>query len=373
MSTLELLTPIDLKGLKLRNRIVMAPMTRSRANNAENKVTELVVEYYRQRSTAGFIITEGSQISKQGVGYINTPGIYSDPQVEAWKLVTSAVHAEGGNIFIQLWHVGRISHPDFHDGDLPVAPSAINPHDQSFTHEGFKPTVTPEALTKQGIQNVIQDFVKAAENAVRAGFDGVEIHSSNGYLLHQFFSSCSNIRTDEYGGSIENRVRLLFEILDEMKHVLPENRIGIRLNPSLHNHNGIVISKDTIPTFEYIVKKLNEYDLAYLHLSEPYTDVTGVPYAVKQVTKHFRPFYQGILVTNKDYTRETGNEMIRDGHADLVAYATLFIANPDLVKRFEINAPMAEADREYYYATGVEGSDNLGERGYTDYPTYVMQ
>lgn len=373
MSTQELLTPFDLKGLSLKNRIVMAPMTRSRANNSENKVTELVAEYYRQRSTAGLIITEGSQISKQGVGYINTPGIYSEQQVEAWKLVTSAVHSEGGTIFIQLWHVGRISHPDFHNGELPVAPSAINPHDQSFTWEGFKPTVTPKALTKEDIQQVVGDFVKAAANAVKAGFDGVEIHSSNGYLLHQFFSSCSNIRTDEYGGSIENRARILFEIINKMKHVVPENRIGIRLNPSLHNHNGIVISKDTIPTFEYIVEKLNEYDLAYLHLSEPYTDITGVPYAVKQVTKHFRPIYKGILITNKDYTRETGDKMIRDGHADLVAYATLFIANPDLVRRFKMNAPLAEADRDTYYATGAEGSEDLGERGYTDYPPYAAQ
>jgi len=373
MDALKLLTPFDLKGLRLKNRVVMAPMTRSRAKNPENKVTELVAEYYRQRTTAGLIISEGSQISKQGVGYINTPGIYSDPQVEAWKMVTSAVHEQGGTIFIQLWHVGRISHPDFHNGELPVAPSAINPKDQSFTHEGFKPTVTPKVLTKEEIQHVIQDFVKAAANAAKAGFDGVEIHSSNGYLLHQFFSSCSNIRTDAYGGSIENNTRILFEILDEMKRVLPENRIGVRLNPSLHNHNGIVISQDTIPTFEYIVKNLNEYDLAYLHLSEPYTDVTGVPHAVKHVTKHFRPIYKGILITNKDYTRQTGNEMIHDGHADLVAYATLFIANPDLVKRFEINAPLSEADRDTYYATGADGSDNLGEKGYTDYPSYVQQ
>jgi N-ethylmaleimide reductase len=351
--------------------MVMAPMTRSRAKNAENKVTELTVKYYRQRSTAGLIITEGSQISRQGVGYINTPGIYSDAQVEAWKSVTRVVHSEGGKIFIQLWHVGRASHPDFHNGDLPVAPSAINSNDQSFTLGGFKPRVTPKELTKDGIQKVKQDFVNAAANAVKAGFDGVEIHSSNGYLLHQFFTSCSNIRKDEYGGSIVNRSRILFEILDDMKKVIPENRIGIRLNPSLHANKGITITKDTIPTFEYITDRLNEYDLAYLHLSEPYTEVDDVPYAVTKVAKHFRPIYKGIIITNKGYTKNTGNEIINKGYADLVAFATLFIANPDLVKRFEIEAPLAEADRDTYYATGADGYENLGEKGYTDYPFYV--
>ena len=370
MNKMELLKPFNMKDLKLRNRVVMAPMTRSRAKNPENRVTEVIAEYYRQRSTAGLIITEGSQISRQAVGYISTPGIYSEAQVEAWKMVTNAVHKEGGKIFIQLWHVGRMSHPDFHDGGLPVAPSAINANEKSFTREGFKPTPTPKALTKDGIQGVIRDFKNAAANAVKAGFDGVEIHSSNGYLLHQFFTSCSNIRTDEYGGSIENRARILFEVLDEMKKVIPENRIGVRLNPSAHGFQGITITEDTIPTFEYIVDKLNEYDLAYLHLSEPYEDVTDVPYAELQVTKHFRPIYKGILITNKGYTRETGNKAISVGLADLVAYGTLFIANPDLVKRFQINAPLAEADEDTYYATGAEGSENLGEKGLIDYPYY---
>jgi N-ethylmaleimide reductase len=371
MHSLKLFEPFDMKGLQLNNRIVMAPMTRNRARNDENKVTELTAMYYRQRSSAGLIITEGSQISREGVGYIYTPGIYSEAQVEAWKLVTRTVHDKGGKIFIQLWHVGRVSHPDFLNGDLPVAPSAISPNDQSFTLEDFKPIVTPKALTKDGIRKVKQDYVDAAANAVKAGFDGVEIHSSNGYLLHQFFTSCSNIRTDEYGGSVENRARILFEILDQMKEVIPENRIGVRLNPSLHANKGIVITKDTIPTFEYITDRLNNYDLAYLHLSEPFTEVDDVPHAVTFVAKHFRPIYKGVIITNKGYTKKTGNKVINEGYADLVAFGTLFIANPDLVKRFEIDAPLAEADRDTYYATGADGSENLGEKGYTDYPFHV--
>src|SRR5690606_34703277 len=209
-----------------------APMTRSRADNPDNAPTELHATYYRQRAGAGLIITEGSQISKQGVGYINTPGIYSKEQVAGWKTVTEAVHSEGGKIFLQLWHVGRISHPDFHNGELPLAPSAINPNTQSFTPKGFQDTVTPREMTIDDIKSTINDFKQAAANAIKAGFDGVEIHSSNGYLFHQFFSPCSNIRTDDYGGNIVNRTRFFFEVIEAMKTVIPEEKIGVRFNPS---------------------------------------------------------------------------------------------------------------------------------------------
>ena len=262
-----LLKEIMLGDLQLKNRIVMAPMTRCRSNNPENRPTKLHSEYYGQRSSAGLIITCGSQASKNAVGYINTPGIYSESQIEGWKLVTNAGHKNEGKIFIQLWHVGRISHPDFHNGKLPLAPSAINPKSKSFTYEGFKDTVTPKAMIIDEIKQTIQDFKYAASNAMKAGFDGVEIHSSNGYLFHQFFTKCSNKRTDEYGGSIENRSRFLFEVIDAIKEVMPENRIGARLNPSWHGMSGITIDEETIPTFEYIVEKLNKYNLAYLHLS----------------------------------------------------------------------------------------------------------
>lgn len=358
----ELLKPITLAGgLELKNRVWMAPMTRSRADNPANKPFEIHEKYYAQRASAGLIITEGSQVSKEGVGYINTPGIYSDVQVEGWKGVTKAVHDKGGKIFIQLWHVGRISHPDFHNGDLPLAPSAINPNEKSFTPEGFKETVTPKEMTREEIKQTVQDFKNAGKNAMEAGFDGIEIHSSNGYLLHQFFNSTSNTRRDEYGGSIENRAKILFEIIDALKEVMPEQKIGLRLNPSLNGVFGMTADEETIPTFEYIVKKLNDYDLAYLHLSEPFSDVSDIPYLVSHIAKHFRPLYNGTLVINGGFDQEKGNKVIAENEADAVAYATHYIANPDLVTRFEQNAELVKPDKDTFYTPG--------EKGFTDYPT----
>jgi N-ethylmaleimide reductase len=232
--TQALLQPIQVGDLQLKNRVWMAPMTRSRANNPENKVFDIHAKYYAQRASAGLIISEGSQISPKAVGYINTPGIYSEAQTEAWKQVTQAVHEAGGHIFIQLWHVGRMSHPDFHGGELPLSASATNPNSKSYTPQGFKDTVTAKEMTLEEIKQTIADFKNGAKNAMEAGFDGIEIHSSNGYLLHQFFNATSNHRTDEYGGSIENRAKILFEVIDAIKEVMPENRIGVRLNPSLH-------------------------------------------------------------------------------------------------------------------------------------------
>jgi N-ethylmaleimide reductase len=346
--------------LMLRNRVVMAPMTRSRADNPENAPTDLHAKYYRQRASAGLIITEGSQISKRAVGYVNTPGIYSVPQIEGWRKVTEAVHDEGGKIFLQLWHVGRMSHPDFHDGELPHAPSAVNPDGKSFTPQGFKDTVTPKAMTIDDIRQTIIDFRQGAKNAMEAGFDGVEIHSSNGYLLHQFFNKCSNIRTDRYGGSIKNRARILFEVIDEIKKAVPENRIGIRLNPSLHGAFGMTVDEETIPTFDHIVRRLNEYDLAYLHLSEPFTDVSKVPYAEPNISRRYRPMYEGALMINGGFDQKKGNKIIEDGLADLVAFAKLFISNPDLPRRFEFNAELAKWDQATFYTPG--------EQGYTNYP-----
>ncbi len=353
---------IKLGDITLNNRIVMAPLTRSRANNPEHKPTALIAEYYRQRSTAGLIISEGSQVSPMGVGYINTPGIYSKKQVEGWKLVTEAVHGEGGKIFIQLWHVGRLTHPYFLNGELPIAPSAINPNHPIRTPEGEKPSVTPKEMTKADISKVISEFAKGAANAMEASFDGVEIHSSNGYLFHQFFAPCSNNRTDEYGGSMENRTRIMFELLDEMKKYIPENRIGVRLNPSSHNYHGLTIDENTIPTFDYLIDKLNDYNLAYLHLSEPFTDVSDVPYAEPNIARRYRKIYNGNLMINKGFTKESGNEIIDSNGADLVAFGVPFIANPDLVYRMENDIPLSEADKKKYYSTGA--------KGYTDYPAY---
>jgi len=343
-----LLKEIMMGDLHLKNRMVMAPMTRSRA------------KHYGQRSSAGLIITCGSQISKDAVGYINTPGIYSKAQVDGWKLVTDAVHKREGKIFIQLWHVGRMSHPDFHNGEPPLAPSAINPKSKTFTHKGFQDTVTPRAMTIADIKQTIQDFKNAASNAMKAGFDGVEIHTSNGYLFHQFFTRCSNSRTDEYGGSIENRARFLFEAIDAVKEVIPENRIGTRLNPSFHDIFGITIDEETIPTFEYIVEKLNRYNLAYLHLSEPFNDVTNVPFAELKIAEHFRPKYKGCLMINNKFNQEKGNAVLQENLADLVAFGRLFISNPDLPKRFELNSDITRYDKKTFYTPG--------EKGYTDYP-----
>ena len=355
-----LLQPYHKNGLHLKNRIVMAPMTRSRADNPEFKPTEsLHVPYYMQRSSAGLIITEGAQVSEMAVGYVNTPGIYTKAQVDGWKKVTNAVHKKGGKIFIQLWHVGRVSHPDFHGGELPLAPSAINPNSKSFTPQGFKDTVTPKAMTLEDIKTTINDFRQAAKNAVEAGFDGVEIHSSNGYLFHQFFNKCSNIRTDNYGGSMENRIRFFFEVLEAVKKEITEQKIGVRFNPSMHNLHGITVDEETIPTFEYIIKKLNDHQLAYVHLSEPFTDVSEVPFAVTEIAKHFRPLYHGTLMINGKFTQDTGNEVIECGEADLVAFGKPFISNPDLAERFENNLALTEWDQSTFYTPG--------KKGYLDY------
>ncbi|MFT6935543.1 MAG: N-ethylmaleimide reductase [Maribacter sp.] len=360
MSKQRLLRPYT-KNIHLNNRVVMAPMTRSRADNKHLAPTdELHGLYYEQRASAGLIITEGAQVSTKAAGYIHTPGIYSNEQVAGWKKVTQRVHDKGGKIFIQLWHVGRMSHPDFHNGELPLSASAINPNSKSYTPEGFKETVTPKEMTIEDIKETVKDFQNAAINAVEAGFDGVEIHSSNGYLFHQFFNGTSNKRTDNYGGSIENKTRFFFEVLDAIKEVIAQEKIGARFNPSLDGLFGMTMDKDTIPTFEYIIKKLNDYNLAYVHLSEPFTDVSELPFSVPEIAKHFRPLYNGTLMINTAFDQEKGNKIIEEGHADLVAYGKPYIANPDLVERFKNNLDLAEWDDDTFYTTGA--------KGYIDYP-----
>ncbi len=351
-----LLKSYNLNGLELPNRVVMAPMTRSRADNPENAPIEGLHDvYYTQRASAGLIITEGSQVSKEAVGYVNTAGIYSKEQVQGWKMVNKKVHEAKGRMFIQLWHVGRMSHPDFHNGDLPLSASAINPESQSYTNEGFKDTVTPKEMSIEDIKRTVQDFKNAAKNAMEADFDGIEIHSSNGYLFHQFFNGTSNKRNDEYGGSIENRAKILFETIDAIKEVMPENKIGLRLNPSLHGIFGMTMDEETIPTFDYIIKKLNDYDLAYLHLSEPFNDVSEVPYAVTEIGKRYRPMYDGTLMINAGFDQESGNKVIEEGNADLVAYGKPYISNPDLVERFAENMPLSDWNTDTFYVPGANG------------------
>lgn len=355
-----LFTPYNLAGIELKNKMVMAPMTRSRADNKGNIPSPLMAEYYAQRATAGLIISEGTPVSAKAVGYINVPGIYSNEQVEGWKLITKAVHDKGGKIFAQLWHVGRLSHPSFFNGELPHAPSAINANEKSYTITGLQDTVVPKEMTKEDINQTVADFKNAAANALKANFDGVEIHAANGYLLHQFFNGTSNTRTDEYGGSIENRARILFEILDAMKEAIDLKKVGVRLNPCMHNMMGMTMDEQTIPTFDYIVKKLNDYNLAYLHLTEPFAPVDDVPFAVTEVAKHFRPLYDGTLMINKGFTKASATKVLESGDADLVAFGVPFIANPDLVKRLSIGAPLNQADPQTFYTPGA--------KGYIDYP-----
>lgn len=357
-----LLQSYQMGDLQLKNRIIMAPMTRSRADNKEHAPTEIHVKYYAQRASAGLIITEGAQVSTRGVGYINTPGIYNETQAKAWKEVTDAVHEKDGKIFIQLWHVGRISHPKFHGGEKPIAPSAVNPEIKVYTPEGFEQTTDPKEMTIQEIQETVQEFRHAAMMAKEAGFDGLEIHSSNGYLFHQFFNKNANLRTDDYGGNIPNRARFFFEVLDAILEVWPENRVGCRFNPSLNGNFGITASDESIATFDYIIDKLNAYDLAYIHLSEPFNDVSQIPYLETEIAKHYRPLYKGTLMINANFDQESGNKVIKEANADLVSYAKLFISNPDLPERFENNWPIAEWDSDTFYTTGT--------KGYTDYPFY---
>ena len=359
MHTQPLLTPVKLGRHELPNRVVMAPMTRSRAYNRDQAPTELHAEYYAQRASAGLIITEGSQISPQGVGYVHTPGIHSEAQIKGWKKVSDAVHARNGRIFIQLWHVGRVSHPDFHNGALPVAPSAINPDTQSFTPQGLKDTVTPRALDTREVRQVVQDYVQAARNAMQAGFDGVEIHGANGYLIEQFLRDASNMRNDEYGGSVPNRARFLFDIVDGIVDSIGADRVGVRLSPA--NTWNVSADSDTRALYDFVIGALSSYELAYLHLREGQGDLSAIPNMVTRVTEHYRTVYRGTLITNTGYDRDKGDAVIANGHADLVAYGALFIANPDLVERFRVNAPLAQADQNTFYQGGA--------RGYVDYPT----
>jgi N-ethylmaleimide reductase len=358
MTELNLFSPIQLGAYELPNRIVMAPLTRNRAG-VGNVPTELNVTYYVQRASAGLLISEATQVSPQGLGYPATPGIHSPEQVEGWRSITDAVHAQGGRIFLQLWHVGRISHPDLQpDSALPVAPSAIAPAGEAATYEGMKPFVIPRALELAEIPGIIDQYRRGAENALAAGFDGVEVHGANGYLLDQFLRDGSNHRTDEYGGSIENRARLQLEVTEAVVKVWGADRVGIRLSPS-STFNDM---RDSNPkaTFSYLVEQLNHFNLAYLHLLEPSeSDLrhggTAVP------TSYFRPIYKGKLMVNWDYDLEKGNAAIANGSADLVSYGKLFIANPDLPERFQLDAPLNQPDPATFYGGG--------EQGYTDYPT----
>jgi N-ethylmaleimide reductase len=357
-----LLEEYQLGDLKLKNRVVMASMTRGRATNAGLVPTPLMAEYYAQRASAGLILSEGTWVNPQSIGYINVPGIYTREQVEGWKLVTKAVHENGGLIFSQLGHIGSASHPDHLNGELPAGPSAINPQAKSFTPDGFKDTLTPREQTVAEIKQTVQDYKQAAKNAKDAGFDGVEVHAQSGMLIPQFLSLATNHRTDEYGGSLENRARIIFEILDAILEVWGSSRIAIKFTPVALSNVGIVTpDEETIPLFQYILKKLSNYNLAYLHIAGPADDLTGTPLEVllDNYFSHFRRNYSGRLMANLGFTQETGNAILEEETADLVSFGKPFIANPDLVERFKFNLPLSDSNRETYYAGG--------ETGYADY------
>ena len=362
--TQPLLESYVLGDLRLSNRVIMAPMTRCRADNKDLVPTALHQEYYQQRSGAGLIISEGCPVSEEAIGYVRTPGIFTKKQSDAWREVTDTVHAQGGHIFCQLWHCGRISHTSFHQGKAPLAPSAVNANFEITTPKGKKMTSTPQEMTEQDIRRTLSDFGKAAQFAKEAGFDGVEIHSSNGYLIHQFFNKNANQRTDAYGGTIKKRARFFFDVLDVVTEIWEPKRVGVRLNPSLHHLLGIEATEETIPTFDYVVETLKFYDLAYLHLSEPFTDVSAVPYLSSEIALRYRPRYKGTLIINSGFTQESGNAIIEAGKADLVAFGKPFISNPDLSSRFALQVPLTSWDKTTFYTTGA--------KGYTDYPALTV-
>jgi len=361
--TQQLLTPVRLGALELRNRVVMAPLTRCRTDNPGYVPTEMTARYYAQRASAGLIISEGTIISPQARGYPFTPGIWSAEQVAGWRLTTDAVHEQGGLIVCQLWHCGRLSLPEFHDGQPPVAPSAVNPNWKMFSTTGHPETVTPHALTRDEIKAIVADFRRGAANAMAAGFDGIEIHSSNGYLFHQFFSHQSNRRDDEYGGSHENRVRFFREVLDAVGEVMPLDLVGFRLNPMLNHFHGITVDEDTVPMWEHVVRTANGYGLAYLHLTEPLSpkQVANTPGTLLDVGAHFRPIATMPVISNGALDQAKGEARLAANLCDAVAYGMAWIANPDLIERFRRGAPLNEPDRDTFYQGG--------EKGYLDYPT----
>ncbi|MBF2014635.1 MAG: alkene reductase [Rivularia sp. T60_A2020_040] len=357
----HLLSPFNITDLSLKNRVVMAPLTRSRAGS-ERIPNALMAEYYAQRAGAGLIITEGTTISKQANGWRHTPGIYTEAQIEAWKQVVDAVHAKGTPIFLQLWHTGRASHSSFQENNqLPVAPSAIKIEgSEAHTAKGKQPHETPRALETQEIPQVVEDYRQAAANAKQAGFDGVEIHGANGYIIDEFLQSKTNHRTDKYGGSLENRYRFLQEIVESILTVWEAPRVGVRLSPN-GNFNDMG-SPDFRETFTYVVQQLNQYGLGYLHM------IDGLEFGFHELGKpmtlaEIKKVYHGTLMGNCGYNRESAEKAIASGDADLIAFGRAIISNPDLVARFANNWQLnPDAEPAIWYS--------FEAKGYTDFPTY---
>lgn len=361
----SLFDQVKLGDMLLENRIFMAPLTRMRSKQPGDVPCGLNALYYGQRATAGLIISEATQISQQAKGYPATPGIYSQEQVEGWKLVTDAVHEEEGKIFLQLWHVGRISHSCFQaDQKLPVAPSAIKPDGKTFTADWKQVDFeTPHPLEIQEIKAILHDYAKACQNAKEAGFDGVEVHGANGYLLDQFLQDASNKRSDEYGGSIENRSRLLLEVVDEAISIWGKDRVGVRLSP--YGTFNSMSDSDPLSLFSYVIQELSKRQIAYVHMIEPRATTAGGSDAenldLPSAAKIFRAKFKGFFISAGGYTPESAKLCIENGLADAVAFGRLYIANPDLAERIKNDSPLNPYNRATFYG----GS----EKGYTDYPS----
>jgi N-ethylmaleimide reductase len=354
-TTRDLFSAIEVGSLTLPNRIVMAPLTRSRAGPG-NVPTPLSALYYAQRASAGLIISEATQVAPEGQGYISTPGIHSAEQVAGWKCVTSAVHACGGRMLLQLWHVGRISHPSFQPGGaLPVAPSAIKPNAKAFTANGFEEIPTPRALETSEIAGIVAQHAQGGRNALAAGFDGVEVHGANGYLIDQFLRDGTNKRTDAYGGSIENRMRFLLEVVDAVSAAVGAERTGLRISPQ--NGQNDIADSNPQSLFNHVAAALSGKGLAYLHVIEGDTGGAAVPsFDYLAIKRRFG----GLFMANNGFDKVRANESIAQGRADLVAFGKPFISNPDLVTRLYLDVPLSPLNRETLYGGA--------EQGYTDYP-----
>jgi N-ethylmaleimide reductase len=353
--------------LNLSNRIVMAPLTRMRARSDGHVPTALQAEYYAQRATAGLIVTEGVAISPEGFGWADTPGLWSEEQVRGWHRVTHAVHSAGGRIVAQLWHTGAISHPDLLGGAQPVSASDVDPKPISVTSAGRVPTVTPRPMTTDDIGRTVADYARAARNAMIAGFDGVQIQANYLYLLAQFLNKATNRRTDEYGGEIEGRARILFEVVEAVLDEVEPSKVGVKIGP-MHETGPFAANDETLPMAEYAIRELSGYDLSHLLIMGNTTDFTGTPLEPLMgdgMFRHFRPIFRGTVIANTLMDAERGNRLINEGLADLVAFGRPFIANPDLVQRLKTGVPLAEIDWTTVYGAGP--------KGYSDYPALQLQ
>lgn len=356
---MQLLTSYKLGNIELKNRMVMAPMTRSRSFS-KGLATDLMAEYYAQRASAGLILSEAINISADAIGSPFTPGLYTAEQVESWKKVTDAVHKKGGVIFAQLWHTGRVAHSVDRNGVLPVAPSAVKIEGmQHFTLQGVKDYETPREMSIADIRQTIADYAQASKNAIAAGFDGVELHAANGYLPQQFLSDSANLRTDEYGGSIENKARFTLEVMHALIDAVGSDKVGIKISP-LHPYAGIAFD-DPTETYTYLINELNKLDFAFVELMKRGPTFPLLPhYPVDDEIERFGKLVKQTLIAGTAYTRDTGDAELEKGIADLIAYGAAFLANPDLPRRFELGAELNTPDR----ATMFGG----GEHGYIDYP-----